>query len=221
MTSFALPVRYRRERRDEPQLVVEESLVLSVPATALLLVDVYPRTGEAADIVRRSIAPLRKAARKAGMPVVYVTNALSASAHARSRSRQVWQRTLGEDVLETWREPSDALRYLPEIEPADGDLVVRKAFYSGFHDTELDDVLARKGVRALVVAGFDARICVAATSTDALYRDYDVVVLRDAVGTADAPDVPGSSLAHAIRYLETCVGYTALGSDLVTALEEL
>jgi ureidoacrylate peracid hydrolase len=221
VSAISLPVRYRRETTGEPQAEVDESLEFSLGAAALLLVDVYPRDGEPAEVVRRSIVPARDAAQRARLPVVYVTNALQRAVHRRSRSREVWRRTLGEDVLETWREPSDVLEYLPEIAPAEADLVVRKTFYSGFHGTELDEVLGRLGARTLIVAGFDARICVAATATDALYRDFEVVVLRDAIGTSEAENVgaEGSALGQAIRYLETCVGYTALTADFIAALE--
>lgn len=220
MNAVTLRVRYRRERAGEPPVSVDDSLVLSTSATALILVDVYPREGELAEVVRRSIVPARLAARGARVPVVYVTNALLEAVHRTSRSREVWRRSLGEDVLETWREPSTVLDYLPEIAPSEADSVVRKAFYSGFYDTELDELLGRLGIRTLVLAGFDARICVAATATEALYRDYEVVVLRDGIGTTDAPDVgeAGSAVEQAIRYLETCVGYTALTADFVTAL---
>ena len=158
-----------------------------IPArnAALVLVDVYPREGPEGEVVKSVIAPVKAAARSAGIPAVYVTNHLADSTDASSQWRQVWLRTLGEDVLETWAEPSDALRYLPEIAPADGDIVVHKQHYSGFADTELDGVLKSLGARDLFLVGFDARICVAATATDALSRNYRVFVLREAVATTE------------------------------------
>jgi nicotinamidase-related amidase len=198
---------------------------LAIPArnAALLLVDVYPREGPEAEVVKSVIAPVKAAARSAGIPTVYVTNHLADSTDARSQWRQVWLRTLGEDVLETWAEPSDALRYLPEIAPADGDIVVRKQHYSGFAKTELDGVLKSLGARDLFFVGFDARICVAATATDALSHDYRVFVLRDAVATTEAQDMDGveGAYSHAMRYIEVCVGYTVAADDFISACHRI
>lgn len=196
-----------------------------IPArnAALVLVDVYPREGPEGEVVKSVIAPVKAAARSAGIPAVYVTNHLADSTDASSQWRQVWLRTLGEDVLETWAEPSDELRYLPEIAPADGDIVVHKQHYSGFADTELDGVLKSLGARDLFLVGFDARICVAATATDALSRNYRVFVLREAVATTEpqAMDDVGDAYRHALRYIEVCVGYTVAAHDFITACHRI
>ena len=72
---------------------------------------------------------------------------LADSTDASSQWRQVWLRTLGEDVLETWAEPSDALQYLPEITPADGDIVIGSMhdgqLVAGRDDPLLDDTEIR------------------------------------------------------------------------------
>jgi nicotinamidase-related amidase len=206
--------RYRREAPGEPQRAVEETVMVDPTRAALLLVDVYPRTGPQAEIVRTLLAPTRAAAGEAGLAVIYATNELAASTTAESQWRQVWLRTLGADVLETWREPTTAFDYLPEIEPGPEDLVVRKQHYSGFADTRLDEVLQERRIRDLFVAGFDARVCVSATATDALARDYRVFVLRDAIATTE-PDEGGDALAAALRYLEVCVGYSVATADFV------
>jgi nicotinamidase-related amidase len=210
--------RYRREPRTGPVRGVEELLSFEPSEAALILVDVYPHEGSQAAIVRDAIVPVRRAARSAGVPVVYVTNELR-DAHAASESRAVWLRALDEDVLETWRDPSPALEYLPEIAPDASDIVVRKPWYSGFYETRLDDVLSTLGVRDLFIAGFDARICVWSTATDALYRNFRVVVLRDAIGTTEHQGADGGrALDEAVRYFETCVGYTSTSLDFVDAL---
>ena len=98
----------------------------------------------------------------------------------------------GRGRARTWREPTAAFDYLPEIEPGADDVVVRKQHYSSFFETELDALLRARGIRDLFVAGFDARICVSATATDALARDYRVFVLRDAIATTEAPSGDGA-----------------------------
>ena len=217
-----LKARYRREHAASAPVDHSESIV-EIPSgsAALLLIDVYPREGQEASIVRTAIAPAKAAARRADIPVVYVTNHLADSTTFDSEFRKLWLRTLGEDVLETWSEPSNALSYLPEIAPGEGDLIVRKQHYSGFFETELDSVLRSLDARDLILAGFDARICVSATATDAFARGYRVFVLRDAIATTEAADMPGEDTAYrmALRYIETCVGYSALVADFVEACE--
>jgi len=223
-SALRLRARYRREYpKHAPLGEAVDDLILPTRDAALLLVDVYPREGPEAEVVKSVIAPVKAAARSAGIPAVYVTNHLADSTDASSQWRQVWLRTLGEDVLKTWAEPSDALQYLPEITPADGDIVVRKQHYSGFVETELDGVLRSLGARDLFLVGFDARICVAATATDALSHNYRVFVLREAVATTDAQDMGGSQNAydHALRYIEVCVGYTVAAQDFISACHQI
>ena len=166
--------------------------------------------------MRRAIAPARDAAHASDLRVVYATNELAPITTGSSQWRQLWIRTLGADVLETWKEPTEAFDYLPEIEPGADDVVVRKQHYSSFLETDLDALLRARGIRDLFVAGFDARVCVTATATDALARDYRVFVLRDAIATTDA-DEGGDALAAAVRYLEVCVGYSVTTADFIAA----
>lgn len=220
-TALRLRARYRREYpKHAPLGEAVDDLVIPARDVALLLVDVYPHEGGEAEVVKSVIAPVKAAARSAGIPAVYVTNYLADSTDASSQWRKVWLRTLGEDVLETWAEPSEALQYLPEIAPADGDIVVRKQHYSGFAETELDGVLKSLGARDLFVVGFDARICVAATATDALSHNYRVFVLREAVGTTDADGLE-NAYGHAMRYIEVCVGYTVAAQDFMSACHQI
>jgi nicotinamidase-related amidase len=220
-TYVRIPARYRRERSDISEEVTD-TMSIALSDAALLLIDVYLRDGPPADIVRRTIVPIRAMAHRVGLPVVFVTNQLVESIHRDSESRAIWRRSLGQDVLETWREPTDVLRYLPEIAPTADDLVVPKPHYSGFSMTSLDEVLKSLQTRVLFVAGFEAHICVTATITDALYRNYRVVLLRDAIGAVDAsdPSPTESAVNHTIRYVERCVGYTATTDDFLRALEQ-
>jgi nicotinamidase-related amidase len=209
-----------REELATGQRSVERDVAIEVGSAALLLVDVYPRQGSHADVVRELLVPARAAARRAGIRVVYVTNHLAASTAADSQWTQLWQRTLGESVLETWKEPSDVLTYLPEIAPGQDDHVVRKQHYSGFYDTGLEELLRSHGVDDVIIAGFDARICVAATATDALARDFRVLILRDGIGTTEMePGVEeaGAAMVHALRYLEVCAGSTVTTRDFIVA----
>ena len=84
-------------------------------------------------------------------------------------------------------------------QPVDGldvsseDHVMTKKRFSSFHETELDQVLTDTGVDTLVVADVRTDFCVESTVRDAFFRDFDVVVARDAVA-GFFPDLHDASL---------------------------
>lgn len=67
-----------------------------------------------------------------------------------------------------------------ELAPEPGDHLLAKQRFSAFLGTKLDLLLRRLGVRTLVIAGTQYPNCIRATATDALARDYRVVVVTDA-----------------------------------------
>lgn len=71
-----------------------------------------------------------------------------------------------------------------ELAPAD--LAVEKVAYSAFHQTRLDWVLRRAGVRRLLVAGIVTNGGVTSTARDAHTRDYGLTILADGCAAFDA-----------------------------------
>jgi maleamate amidohydrolase len=74
---------------------------------------------------------------------------------------------------------------LPELEVAPHDRVVIKKRYSGFFATDLDDYLRHEQIDRLVIVGVNTHACVRMTAIDAYQRDYDVVIVRECVGSWD------------------------------------
>lgn len=235
-----LAVRYYRTfPPDKPLGYAQEWLSLDPKRTAFLIVDVYGRgfdpdgdLGSAPafytraveqnrDIVVNHIRPAREAARRASMPVIYLTNYLAPSTNERTEWRNMSIRTCGVDVLKAWKEPNDILAFSKVIAPEPGDYLIRKQMYSGFFETHLDSLLRSLDVTDLVAVGFDSRICLGTTVTEAMYRGYRVTVLRDGCGTSEYEETKDAGWANfmAIRYIETCVGYTSTAEDFVRACE--
>ncbi|KAJ7807553.1 isochorismatase family hydrolase [Mycena olivaceomarginata] len=77
----------------------------------------------------------------------------------------------------------------------DFEAVVQKRFPGSFAETDLQDVIARAGpeVRKVVLVGYMAHVCVSTTAREAHQRGYDVIVVSDAIGDRDIPEVPGRS----------------------------
>jgi ureidoacrylate peracid hydrolase len=82
---------------------------------------------------------------------------------------------------------------VPELAPRAGEIVVRKRGYDAFAGTALDPALRARNVTSLVVTGTMTDICVLATVTAALHREYRVTVVEDGVATL-WPEIQRASL---------------------------
>ena len=74
-----------------------------------------------------------------------------------------------------------------EIGPAEDEFVVEKRCYSAFHNTQLDDILRRRGIRSLVMTGVATNVCVDSTLREGFFHGYYIVMPPDCVGSANLP----------------------------------
>jgi ureidoacrylate peracid hydrolase len=231
---------YRHYPTSQPKGYAEEELALELDNTVFLVVDVYGlgfdedgKMGDVdefykeyveadRDIVINHIKPAKVAAKKMGLPVVYLTNYLAPSTTENNEWRNMSIRTCGLDVLEVWQEPNDVLAFSQIIAPEEGDYLIKKQHYSGFFETHLESLLKELGARNLVTVGFDSMICLHGTVLDALYRNYRVIVLRDCVGTLEHVETKKEGWANwlAIRFIESNVGYTSTSHGFIQACQE-
>ena len=72
---------------------------------------------------------------------------------------------------------------VPDLAPRPDEIVVRKRGYDAFAGTILDRALRARNVTSLVVTGTMTDICVLATVTAALHREYRVTLVEDGVAT--------------------------------------
>ncbi len=156
------------------------------PATALLVIDVQEGVVAGAhdrDGVVARIAGLVGRARASAVPVVWVQHS--------------------SDELP---QGSDQWQYVAELAVAGDEPVVHKAYGDAFEDTDLEDVLAQRGVGRLLVAGAQTDACIRSTLHGAFVRGYDTVLVSDAHTTEDlsqwgAP-LPDQVIAHTNMYWE-------------------
>jgi nicotinamidase-related amidase len=78
-------------------------------------------------------------------------------------------------------------------QPQPGELIIRKARYSAFWNTDLDARLKALGVDTLVIAGLTTECCVDGTARDAFNLDYHVFVAADACAAYE-PDLHAGAL---------------------------
>ena len=150
---------------------------------ALLLIDVINDlefdTGEAmlraARPMARCLAALKRRAKEARVPVIYVNDNFGK-----------WQSDLSR-LLEHCRDDGVRGREIVKLlAPDEDDYFVLKPKHSGFYSTTLDTLLDYLRVRTLILTGIATNSCVLFTANDAYMRDFHIVVPSDCVAAADA-----------------------------------
>lgn len=75
---------------------------------------------------------------------------------------------------------------VPEVGPAEGDIVITKRQWGAFYGTELDLQLRRRGIRTIVIGGIATNFGVESTARDAFERGYAQVFAEDAMSSLSA-----------------------------------
>jgi nicotinamidase-related amidase len=154
------------------------------PRTALLVIDV--QVGVVAGAPRRddviaNINTLVDKARIEDVPIIWVQH----SDDGLARDSDPWQ-------------------YVPELSRRDGEPLVHKNFGDSFEATDLEELLAERGIGRLIVTGAQSDGCIRSTLHGGIVRGYDVTLVSDAHTTEDlsaygAP-APEQVIAHTNLY---------------------
>jgi nicotinamidase-related amidase len=165
------------------------------PKTALLVIDVQNGVlGGAHDrdgVVAR-IGALVEKARAAGVDVVWVQH--------------------NNDEL---RRDTEPWHIVAELAREDAEPLVQKAYADSFEETDLESVLAQRGIGRLFVAGAQTDECIRSTLHGAIVRGYDATLVADAHTTDDLSEYgappPAQVIAHTNLYwrFHTAPGRTA------------
>jgi len=142
---------------------VQEGAPLEVPATRTIVPALVKRLADA---------------RARGIPVIYICDAHQPDDP--EFARMGWpphavKGTAGAAVVK-------------ELAPQATDPVVGKTAYSGFHRTNLQELLKSRGITDLVLTGCVTNICILYTAYDAVIRGYNVCVPIDCVAPLDPAD---------------------------------
>jgi ureidoacrylate peracid hydrolase len=79
-------------------------------------------------------------------------------------------------VEDTW-----GWRIIDELTPEPGDIVVKKARFSGFAGTDLESRLHGMDVRHLLFTGVATNVCVDSTAREAYFREFWPILIEDAM----------------------------------------
>lgn len=66
------------------------------------------------------------------------------------------------------------------LEPAASDILLDKQYGSAFRDTDFEQMLQKRNIRRIVVAGLVTNGCIKATCNDAIKRGYHITLVKDA-----------------------------------------
>lgn len=194
----------------------------------------FHRAGLDISRIQAAIAPtaaVLEAARRAAIPVVYLKMAFRAdlsdlgSEGSPNRDRHLFfgvgQSTDAPDgttsrvlIRDTWN-----TEIVSELTPSPGDTVLYKHRFSGFFETELDDVLRGLGVTQLIFTGCTTSVCVESTIRDAMFRDYRCLVLEDCTAEPIGDGLPRSNHDASLLVIETLFGWVSNSAALIASLE--
>lgn len=141
--------------------------------------------GDGATPVVERAATVVKAARTAGLPVIYVVVGFRPGYPEVSRQKMdsPFGRVAQSGQFVTTTPGSDVH---PALEPAAEDVVIFKHRVSAFTGTDLDMVLRAKSIDTLVVMGISTSGVVLSTVRHAADADYRILVVADACADGDA-----------------------------------
>lgn len=229
----------------EPNTVIrveapDGDLELDPSSTAVLVVDMqndfgapqgmFDRAGIDISAIRAAVAPTARvldAARRAGLRIVYLKMGFKADlsdaglpdspnwrVHARLGAGDVIEAPDGRMsrilVRDTWNTD-----ILPELTPQPGDSVVYKHRYSGFFETELDELLETFEIDSLVFTGCTTSVCVESTFRDAMFRDYRCLLLSDCT----AEPIGIGNHESSLTLLRVMFGWVADSTSFISAAE--
>lgn len=78
---------------------------------------------------------------------------------------------------------TDGIEFHESVMPLSDETVIRKHFPNSFRDTVLQEHLAARGIKELVICGMMSHMCIDATVRAAFDRGYTCIVAHDACAT--------------------------------------
>jgi len=177
-----------------------------------------------AQAVIQSVARVLEAARRAGVPAVYLQMGFKPDlSNSGGPAAPNWHKELALRLMACRPELKGTLltegtwdfQIVDELKPQAGDLVVVKSRYSGFANTTLDAELKARGIRYLFFTGIATNVCVETTLRHAFVLDYWPILITDATMAAGPPAMQEATLFN----VETYFGWTIPAAEFIGKIE--
>jgi nicotinamidase-related amidase len=135
----------------------------------------------------RKIAALKRRAKEAGIPTIYVNDNFGK-----------WQSDFNKLLAHCLEEDVCGKPLVQQLKPDEDDYFVLKPKHSGFFSTTLDTLLEYLQAKTLIMTGLAGNICVLFTANDAYMRDFNLIVPSDCVASNTSEDN-----LHALELMKT------------------
>ncbi len=212
--------------------------------TAVIVVDMqndfgseggmFDRAGIDISGIQKVVGPTASvlaAARRAGMPIIYLKmgfrpdlsdlgapDSVNRVRHLRFGVGETVGAPDGREgrilIRDTWNTD-----IIPELTPRPDDLIVYKSRFSGFYETDLHARLKQMGIKHLIFTGCTTSICVDSTVRDAMFRDYLPVLLADCMSEPIGDGLPRSNHEASILTVEVLFGWVSSSQQFLKALD--
>lgn len=111
-------------------------------------------------------------ARRRNIPIIYVCDC---HRQGIDEELKIW----GDHCLEgSW-----GAEIIGELAPHPQDYVVKKGYFNGFIQTELQEILDQLAAETLVFVGWRTHVCITQTAIEAFHRGYRVIIASDGVNS--------------------------------------
>lgn len=213
-----------------------EAIEIDISKTAVLVVDMqnaFVRRGGYFDLIGFDISATEKiiepcqeivrAAREKGIKIIYLQMGYSPDlSDSGGPNSPAWYKSRGLTLIRQRPELKDKLyiygtwgaNIIEELEPQQGDIVIRKQKYDGFIGTNLDIVLRTYGVKHLLFIGTATNICVESTLRHAFSLQYFPILVSDAVSQMG----PSSTQEATIFNVRSTFGWVTTSENLLKAI---
>jgi nicotinamidase-related amidase len=122
------------------------------------------------------LAALKRHAREAGIPIIYVNDNFGR-----------WRSDFPKLVQDCLKPHVRGKPFVEQLLPEDDDYFVLKPKHSAFFQTNLEILLKYLGANTLILTGMAGDICVLFSANDAYMRDFRIIVPSDCIASED-PD---------------------------------
>jgi nicotinamidase-related amidase len=175
------------------------------PVAALVVIDLQkgivglPTAHPAAEIVAKA-AELARAFRERGLPVILVNVAGGPPGRT--------------DVKRSFTPTPDWAELVPELDRQPSDYLVTKLQIGAFYGTALEQILRRRGVTQVVMAGIATSIGVEMTARTAFDHGFNVVLVADAM-----TDLAAESHRQSVEKLFPRIGEVTSTAEVLAMLK--
>lgn len=213
-----------------------EAIEIDVSKTAVLVVDMqnaFVRRGGYFDMIGFDISATLKiiepcqeivrAAREKGIKIIYLQMGYSPDlSDSGGPNSPAWHKSRGLALIRQRPELKDKLyiygtwgaNIIEELEPQQGDIVIRKQKYDGFIGTNLDIVLRTYGVKHLLFIGTATNICVESTLRHAFSLQYFPILVSDAVSQMGTSSTQEATIFN----VRSTFGWVTTSENLLKAI---